>query len=75
MPLPQEVKNSKTTKIDDLPTGFEEQYHQEKMHTSLMCDSKNKSCRETPLKPSHENPMKRLRKSPKKTNRRDTIMP
>jgi hypothetical protein len=75
MPLPQEHEELETTKIDDLPTGFEGQYHQEKMHTSLMCDSKNKSRRETPLKPSHENPMKRLRKSPKKTNRRDTIMP
>jgi hypothetical protein len=42
--------------------------HQEKRHTNLMCDSKKKSHVETPPKSSHENPMKKLRKSPKRRN-------
>jgi hypothetical protein len=46
--------------------GFEGQDHQEKRHTNLMCDSQHKSHKETHPKPSHENPLKRLRKSPKK---------
>jgi hypothetical protein len=69
------TKNTKTTKIEGLPTGFEEQDHQEKRHTNLICDSQNKSRKETPPNPSHENPKKRLRKSLKKRNRRDTIKP
>jgi hypothetical protein len=67
------TKNSKTTKIEGLPTGFEGKDHQQKRHTNLMCDSQNKSCKEAPPKPSRENPNKRIRKSPKKTNGRDTI--
>jgi hypothetical protein len=54
------MKNSKTTKIKDLPTGLEGQDHQEKRHTDLMCDSQNKSRKETPPNLSHENPKKRL---------------
>jgi hypothetical protein len=69
------TKNSKTTKIEGLPTGFEGKDHQGKRHTNLMCDSQNKSCKEKPPKSSHENPKKRVRKSPKKTNGRDTIKP
>jgi hypothetical protein len=34
-----------------------------------MCDSQNKSHKETPPKTSHENPKKELRKSPKKRKR------
>jgi hypothetical protein len=69
------TKHSKTTKIEGLPTGFEGQDHQEKRHTNLMYDSKNKSRKETSPKPSHENPKKRLQKSPKKTKGKDTIKP
>jgi hypothetical protein len=54
------MKNSKSTKIEGLPTGFEGSDHQEKRHTNLMCDSQNKSREETPLKASHENPKKDL---------------
>jgi hypothetical protein len=69
------TKNSKTTKIEGLPTGFEGQDNQEKRHTNLMCDSQNKSHKETPPKASHENPNKGLRKSSKRENGRDTIKP
>jgi hypothetical protein len=48
------TKNSRTTKIEGLPTGFEGQDLQEKRHTNLMCDSQHKSRKETPLKPSHK---------------------
>jgi hypothetical protein len=65
------TKNSKTTKIEGLPTGLEGQDHQEKRHTNLMCDSQNKSRKETPPKASHENLKKELRKSPKRENGRD----
>jgi hypothetical protein len=54
------TKNSKTTKIEGFPTGFEGKDHQEKRHTNLMCDSQNKSRKKTLPKPSHENPKKRL---------------
>jgi hypothetical protein len=60
------TKNSKTTKIEGLPMGFEGQDHQEKKHTNLMCDSQYKSCKEMPPKPSHGNHKIRLRKSPKR---------
>jgi hypothetical protein len=69
------MENSKTTKIEGLPTGFEGQGYQEKRHTNLMCDSQNKSCKETPPKASHKNPKKEPRKSPKRENGRDTIKP
>jgi hypothetical protein len=36
-----------------------------------MCDSHTKSHKETPPKLRHENPKKRLRKSPKRENGRD----
>jgi hypothetical protein len=36
-----------------------------------MCDSQNKSRKETPPKASQENPKKDLRKSPKRENGRD----
>jgi hypothetical protein len=64
------MKNSKTTKIEGIPTGFEGQGHQEKRHTNLMRDSQNKSPKETPPNTSHKNPKKRLRKSLKKRNER-----
>jgi hypothetical protein len=54
-------KNSSSTKnhqIRELSMGFEGQDHQEKRHTNLMCDSQNKSRKETPPKASHENPKK-----------------
>jgi hypothetical protein len=69
------TKNLKTTKIEGLPTGFEGQDHQEKSHTNLMCDFQNKSHKETPPKPSHENPKKRLRKSPPRTTGNNTTKP
>jgi hypothetical protein len=73
------TKNSKTTKIEGLPTGFEGQDHQEKRHTNLMCDSQNKSRKETPPKASHENPKKitkrGLRKSPPRTTGNNTTKP
>jgi hypothetical protein len=56
------TKNSKTTKFEGLHMGFEGQDHTEKRHT--------KSHKETPLKASHENPNKELRKSPKKGKRK-----
>jgi hypothetical protein len=73
------TKNSKTTKIEGLPTGFEGQDHQEKRHTNLMCDSQNKSRKETPPKASHENPKKitkrGLRKSPPGTTQQSLEEP
>jgi hypothetical protein len=38
--------------------SLEGQDHQEKRHKVLMCDSHDKSHKETPSYPSHENPSK-----------------
>jgi hypothetical protein len=69
------TKNSRTTKIEGLPTRFEGQDHQEKRHTNLICDSQHKSRKETPLNHSHKNPQKRFRKSPNKINGRSNKNP
>jgi hypothetical protein len=56
-------KNSSSTKnhqIREHSMEFEGQDHQEKRHTNLMCDSQNKSHKETPPKASHEDPKKEL---------------
>jgi hypothetical protein len=47
---------------------LEGQGHQEKKHKVLICGSDTK---ETPPKLCHENPKKRLQKSPKRENARD----
>jgi hypothetical protein len=55
VPLPQEHEELEN---EGLPTKFEGQDHQEKRHTNLMCDSQNKSHKETPPKASHKNHQK-----------------
>jgi hypothetical protein len=63
------LKNSGSTKnhrIGELSTGLEGQGHQEKRHKVLMCDSHNKSHKETPSKSHHEN---RQEKAPKITKK------
>jgi hypothetical protein len=68
------LKNSSSNEnhqIEELSTGLEGQGHQEKRHKVLMCDSHTKSHKETPPKLRHENPKKRLRKSPKRENGKD----
>jgi hypothetical protein len=62
------LKNSGSTKnhrTRELSTGFEGQGHQKKRQKVLMCDSYNKSHKETPPKLCHENPKKILLKSQK----------
>jgi hypothetical protein len=55
------TKNSKTTKIGGLPTGFKGQDHQEKRHTNLICDSKKKN-------PTKKHLQKLLTKIPRKSS-------
>jgi hypothetical protein len=72
---PPNLKNSSSNEnhqIGELSTGLEGQCHQGKRHKVLMCDSRTKSRKEMPPKIRHENPKKRLRKSPKRENGRDT---
>jgi hypothetical protein len=52
-----------------------EKDHQEKRHKVLICDIQQESLKETLPRPLHENPEKRIRKSPKRENGRDTIKP
>jgi hypothetical protein len=51
--------------------GFGGARSPKKRHKVLMCDSHTESRKETPPKLRHENPKKRLRKSPKRENGRD----
>jgi hypothetical protein len=69
------TKNSKTSKIEGLPMGFEGQDHQEKRHTNLTCDSQNKSYKETPPKLLTKIPRKSSENHQKERNGRDTIKP
>jgi hypothetical protein len=55
--------------------GFGGQDHQEKRHHVLMCDSHYKSRKETPPKLPNGKSKKRLRKSPKRENRKNTKKP
>jgi hypothetical protein len=63
--------STKIHQIGEVSTGLEGQGHQEKRHKILMCDSHNKTHKETPPKLHHECPKKRLRKSPRRENGRD----
>jgi hypothetical protein len=72
---PQELEHQQKPPNRRAFHGFGGEGHQEKRHKVLMSDSHTKSRKETPRKLHHENPKKRLRKSPKRENGRDTSKP
>jgi hypothetical protein len=69
------MKTKEITKTEAVSEGLLDQDHQAKRHKVLIRDIQQESLRETPPKLLHKNSMKRLRKSPKRKNGRDTIKP
>jgi ribosomal protein L25 (general stress protein Ctc) len=67
------METTENTKIEAVSEGLLDQDHQAKKHKVLVCDIQQESLKETPLKLPHENSKKRLRKSPKTKNGRNTI--
>jgi hypothetical protein len=69
------METTKITKIKAVSEGLLAQDHQDKRHTVLIHDIQQESLKETPLKLPHRKTKKRLRKSPKRKNGRNTIKP
>jgi hypothetical protein len=69
------METTENTQIEAISEDLLDQYHQEKRHKVLIRDIQQESLKETPPKLLHENSKKRLRKSPKRKNGRNTIKP
>jgi hypothetical protein len=69
------METTKDHKIEAISKGLLEQDHQEKRHNVIICDIQQESLKEIPPKLSHENSKKRLRKSPKRKNGKNTNKP
>jgi hypothetical protein len=67
------METTKNTQIEVVTKGLLDQDHQEKRHKVLICDIQQESLKETPLNLPTGKSKKRLRKSPKKKNERNTI--
>jgi hypothetical protein len=69
------METTKDHKIEAISKGLLEQDHQEKRHNVIICDIQQESLKEIPPKLSHKNSKKRLRKSPKRKNGKNTNKP
>jgi hypothetical protein len=72
---PQEHLHMETTEITQIETvseGWLDQDHQAKRHTVLIHDIQQESLKEMPPKLLHGNSKKKLRKSPKRKNGKNT---
>jgi hypothetical protein len=69
------METTENTQIEAISEGLLEQDHQAKRHKVLIRDIQQESLKETPPKLSHGNSKKRLRKSPKRKNGRNTTKP
>jgi hypothetical protein len=69
------METTKITQIEAVSEGLLDQGHQAKMHKVLICDIQQESLKETPLKLPHGDSKKKLRKSPKRKNGRNTKKP
>jgi hypothetical protein len=69
------METTENTQIEAISEDLLDQYHQEKRHKVLIRDIQQESLKETPPKLLHENSKKRLQKSPKRKNGRNTIKP
>jgi hypothetical protein len=67
--------SSKNHQIEAVSEGLLEQDHQAKRHKVLICDIQQESLKETPPKLLHGNSKKRLLKSPKRKNGKNTNKP
>jgi hypothetical protein len=66
------LETTENTQTESVSEGLLEQYHQAKRHKVLIHDIQQESLKETPPKLPHGNSKKRLRKSPKRKNGRNT---
>jgi hypothetical protein len=75
---PQEhlpMETTENSQIEAVSEGLLDQGHQAKRHKVLIRDIQQESLKETPSNPPHGNSKKRLRKSPKRKNGRNTNKP
>jgi hypothetical protein len=66
------METTENTQIETVVEGLLDQDHQSKRHKVLICDIQQESLKEMPPKLPHGNSKKRLRKSPKTKNGRNT---
>jgi hypothetical protein len=66
---------TENTQIEVVSEGLLDQDHQEKRHKVLICDIQQEFLKETPSNLPHGKSKKRLRKSPKRKNGRNTTKP
>jgi hypothetical protein len=69
------METTENTQIKAISEGLLDKDHQAKRHKVLIHDIQQKSLKETPPKRPHGNSKKRLRKSPKRKNERNTTKP
>jgi hypothetical protein len=69
------MNSTENHQIEAVLEGLLDQDHKEKRHKVLICDIQQESLKETPPKLLHGNSKKRLRKSPKRENGKNTNKP
>jgi hypothetical protein len=69
------IETTKNTQIEAVSEGLLDHVHQAKRHKVLIPDTQQKSLKETPPKLPHGNSKKRLRKSTKRKDGRNTTKP
>jgi hypothetical protein len=69
------METTENSQIEAVSEGLLEQDHQAKRHKVLIRDIQQESLKETPPKLPHGNSKKRLQKSLKRKNRRNTNKP
>jgi hypothetical protein len=69
------METTENTQIEAVSEGLLEQDHQAKRHKVLIRGTQQESLKETPPNLPHKNSKKRLRKSPKRKNGRNTNKP
>jgi hypothetical protein len=69
------MNSTENHQIEAVSEGLLEQDHQAKRQKVHICDIQQESLEETLLKLLHGNSKKRLRKSPKRENGKNTIKP
>jgi hypothetical protein len=69
------METTENTQIEAVSEGLMDQGHQAKRHKVLIHDIQQESLKETPSNPLHGKSAKKLRKSPKRKNGRNTNKP
>jgi hypothetical protein len=69
------METTKNAQIEAVSEGLLDQDHQAKRHKVLICDIQQESLKETRPKLPHGKSKKKVRKSPKRKTKRNTIKP